>query len=195
MDDIDFIDDAMDADMLNNAPQRHYERFDPFAFYSDDEFLTRFRFSKGEVRRLESLISDQFDVSDRGQNVSPMQQLLVTLRFYATGCFQRVCADFMGVSTSTANRIIHRVSNMIASFHRDFIKFPDTIVDKQEMKVGFHAYCGFPGVIGAIDCTHVQIQNPGGDTAEVYRNRKGYHSLNVQVIKSIDSCRIHVHES
>ena len=56
--------------------------------------------------------------------MSPLQQLLVTMRFLATGCFQRVCADFMGVSTSSANRIIHRVSHMIASMHKDFISFP-----------------------------------------------------------------------
>lgn len=45
---------------------------------------------------------------------------------------------------------------------------------------GFYAIAGFPGVLGAIDCTHVAIQSPGGDTAEQYRNRKGYFSVNVQ---------------
>lgn len=35
---------------------------------------------------------------------------------------------------------------------------------------------------GAIDCTHVRIQAPGGNQAEVYRNRKGWFSINVQVI-------------
>ena len=33
-------------------------------------------------------------------------------------------------------------------------------------------FLGFPGVIGAIDCTHVTIQSPGGDDAELYRNKK-----------------------
>ena len=38
------------------------------------------------------------------------------------------------------------------------------------------------GVIGAIDGTHVKINSPGGDTAELFRNRKGYFSINVQGI-------------
>ncbi len=35
---------------------------------------------------------------------------------------------------------------------------------------------------GAIDCTHVQIQSPGGPDAEIYRNRKGVFSINVQAV-------------
>lgn len=38
-----------------------------------------------------------------------------------------------------------------------------------------------PGVGGCIDCTHIKIQNPGGLHGEVFRNRKGWFSLNVQV--------------
>ncbi|KAH7952053.1 hypothetical protein HPB52_017561 [Rhipicephalus sanguineus] len=38
----------------------------------------------------------------------------------------------------------------------------------------------FPGVSGCIDCTHVPMKNPGGEDAEVFRNRKGYFSINVQ---------------
>jgi hypothetical protein len=50
--------------------------------------------------------------------------------------------------------------------------------------VDFHALAGFPSVLGAIDCSHIAIQSPGGDTSELYRNRKGYFSLNVQAICS-----------
>ena len=40
----------------------------------------------------------------------------------------------------------------------------------------------FPSVLGAIDCTYVKIQSPGGNRTEIYRNRKGYFSINVQII-------------
>lgn len=39
-----------------------------------------------------------------------------------------------------------------------------------------------PGIIGAVDCTHIPIQSPGADDAEMYRNRKGYFSVNVQLV-------------
>ncbi|KAB0804862.1 hypothetical protein PPYR_01832 [Photinus pyralis] len=44
---------------------------------------------------------------------------------------------------------------------------------------------GFPGIIGAIDCTHIGISSPPVDDlnypAIVFLNRKGYYSLNVQI--------------
>jgi len=35
-------------------------------------------------------------------------------------------------------------------------------------------------VIGSIDCTHIQINSPGGADAELFRNRKSFFSINVQ---------------
>ncbi|KAL1479153.1 hypothetical protein MTO96_052092 [Rhipicephalus appendiculatus] len=46
--------------------------------------------------------------------------------------------------------------------------------------VGFHRIAKFPGVTGCIDCTHICIKAPGGPNGEVYRNRNGYFSINVQ---------------
>lgn len=48
----------------------------------------------------------------------------------------------------------------------------------------FYDLAQFPAVLGAIDCTHVPIQSPGGTNAELYRNRKGYFSVNVQAVAS-----------
>lgn len=45
----------------------------------------------------------------------------------------------------------------------------------------FKRTCGFPNVIGAIDGTHIKIRAPPIDSAS-YINRKGFPSLNVQVV-------------
>ncbi|GBP40865.1 Putative nuclease HARBI1 [Eumeta japonica] len=37
-------------------------------------------------------------------------------------------------------------------------------------------------LLGCIDCTHIKIKNPGGSQADVFRNRKRWFSLNVQVV-------------
>ena len=37
-------------------------------------------------------------------------------------------------------------------------------------------------MIGCVDGTHVQIPSPGGDDPELFRNRKGVFSINVQAI-------------
>ena len=46
----------------------------------------------------------------------------------------------------------------------------------------FYEIAGFPGEIVAIDCTHVPIMCPAFTDVELYRNRKGFMSINVQAI-------------
>ena len=62
------------------------------------------------------------------------------------------------------------------------MKFPTGSDEELRVKRDFHALAGFPGVIGAIDCTHVPIINPGGANSEIFRCRKGYFSINVQAV-------------
>jgi hypothetical protein len=111
-----------------------------------------------------------------------MNQLLVTLRFYATGTFQLVVGDTFQIDKSTVCRTVHRVTKAIASLHDKFIQFPMTTDECRQIMQIFYAVSGLPGIIGAIDCTHIPIQSPGGDDAENYRNRKGYFSINTQLV-------------
>lgn len=88
----------------------------------------------------------------------------------------------MGVHKSTASQIIRKVSHEIALLCPEFINFPETEHERKYVCQEFYAIAKFPKVIGALDCTHVRIKSPGGDNAEIYRNRKGWFSMNVQLI-------------
>lgn len=54
------------------------------------------------------------------------------------------------------------------------------------MRQKFYNIAKFPRCVGAIDCTHVKIISPGRLDGEIYRNRKGYFSINVQSICDAD---------
>ncbi|XP_017468241.1 PREDICTED: putative nuclease HARBI1 isoform X3 [Rhagoletis zephyria] len=112
-----------------------------------------------------------------------MQQLLICLRFYATGSFYITIGDFSSLHKSTVCRIITRVTKAIASLRSQFINLPSNgeILKIQEE---FYNIARFPRVVSALDCTHVRIISPGGSTAENFRNRKGYFSINVQAMCS-----------
>lgn len=56
--------------------------------------------------------------------IPPVIQLLVALRFYATGCFLITIADFYGISEASTQRIVHRVLPTIAALRNQFIKLP-----------------------------------------------------------------------
>ncbi|CAK1592126.1 unnamed protein product [Parnassius mnemosyne] len=89
-------------------------------------------------------------------------------------------ADFVGVSKSTAGRIVRDTSLAIAQLYDKYIYVHQRSADK------FYRIAGFPRVLGAIDGTHIRIQSPCHLTGEEYRNRKGYFSINVQGVCDAD---------
>lgn len=46
----------------------------------------------------------------------------------------------------------------------------------------FQAVAGVTQVTAVIDCTHIEVRVPSKDRERVYINRKGFKSLNVQVV-------------
>ena len=52
----------------------------------------------------------------------------------------------------------------------------DAVISKQQ----FYSLARFPGIIGAIDGSHVPIIAPKEDE-HLFVNRKNFHSINVQV--------------
>ncbi len=117
----------------------------------------------------------------RGSPLTTMQRLLVTLRFLATGSMQRVVGDIFGVTVSTACCTINKTVRVLASLKGRILNFPDENTERDIM-TGFFQYSGFPGCIGAIDCTHIRIECPDAENACLFVNRKGFYSINVQAV-------------
>lgn len=97
----------------------------------------------------------------RNRAISPMEQLLLTLRIYATGSFLITIGDFSGVSTTSAHYIVHRVSTAIARLRPRYIYFPNTEEQIKHAQLQFYNIASFPRVIGCIDCTHIRVQSFG----------------------------------
>ena len=53
---------------------------------------------------------EDIELSNRREVLTPLLQVLLTLRFYATGSFQDQCAEMIGVDQSTASRTIDHVT-------------------------------------------------------------------------------------
>ena len=162
------------------------DRFNPLEEYDDEAFRLRFRLRKDSVSNLVRihLEKDLEHQTRRGLPLTPMQQVLIALRFYATGTFQRVISDLFGVSVFAACRVIHKVSSAIAKQKRQFLSFSENLAD---IKRKFYDVGHFPGVIGAIDCTHVWIICPDKENAMAFVNRRQFYSINVQAVCDSDA--------
>ncbi|XP_076284711.1 uncharacterized protein LOC143211135 [Lasioglossum baleicum] len=116
-----------------------------------------------------------------GRKPIPAQkQLLIAIWFMATPDSYRSVSTKFGVGKATAFRALRRVTFVLHCIAPRFITWPRGQVAVNVMQE-FEKSCGFPNVIGAIDGTHIKIRAPSED-ANSYINRKGFHSINVQVI-------------
>lgn len=93
--------------------------------------------------------------------------------------YRSICVKF-GVGRATAFRAVRRVTYALHCIAPRFIQWPKDAIATDIME-HFKKTCGFPNVIGAIDGTHIKIRSPPNDTVS-YINRKGFPSLNVQLI-------------
>ncbi|XP_045542841.1 putative nuclease HARBI1 [Papilio machaon] len=166
------------------GPRRYLRDYsDPFSKYSVEEFHARYRFTPDVVKSvILPMLESIRKPSKRGLPFPPEIMLLITLRYYATGSFQKMQKDVMNICQQSVSRIIVQVSNLIAKKMKKYVKFPTTTEGLNMVKQKFYEISHFPEVIGCIDCTHIKIRSPGGNTSEVYKNRKGFFSINVQTV-------------
>lgn len=99
---------------------------------------------------------------------------------HSTKSLEMVC-----VQESTIGVVIHRVSSALSSLLNQFVKFPTSPEEIQQAKHKFYAIARMPNTIAVLDCTHVHIQGPCEREWE-FVNRKGRHSINVQLIGTAD---------
>ena len=170
--------DNIERQRLPRVFKRHLPRED----FSDEELLKRYRFGRESLLFIARLIEDEVrPLTRRNQAISTEQQLLIALRFFASGSFLQVIGDTHGYDKASVSRIVRKVSLALANKHEQWIKFPTTIEDKNSTRAGMYDIAGFPCVIGCIDGTHIRLLAQSQNEPN-FINRKNYHSINVQVI-------------
>ncbi|XP_024878240.1 putative nuclease HARBI1 [Temnothorax curvispinosus] len=122
--------------------------------------------------------------------ISSTTKIITALRFFARGSYQMDIGKniYMDVSQPMVSRSIHEVIDIITKeeIMNQWIKFPSTLAEMNELRTEFYRRYEFPGTIGCIDCTHIAIFPPAENNnlypEHIYVNRKGYHSIDTQLI-------------
>ncbi|KAG0726532.1 putative nuclease HARBI1 [Chionoecetes opilio] len=122
-----------------------------------------------------------------GLRVSPSLQLLVGLRYLATGNFQLTLADTADMSQASVSRCLKMVVHAIAEVAPRYIRFP-TPAEESGVLQAFSTITGMPGYIGCVDGTLIPVRGPGGEEAELYRGRKGFCAYNVMAVCDASLC-------
>ncbi|CAC5374654.1 unnamed protein product [Mytilus coruscus] len=102
------------------------------------------------------------------------------MRYIATSETYRSISDRFGVTISSTHRAVRRCTTAVVQIADQYICWPDE-AKQAEIKNKFKAIKGLPGVIGAVDGTHISIRKPT-DHPQSYLNRKKDYSIILQNI-------------
>ena len=137
----------------------------------DDEIYQSTRFSRLAVEKLCLKLGNELRHPTARSHAIPVDtQVLAALQFYASGSFQWVVGRSCGLSQSSVSLAIEQVTSALVRLAPEYIRFPTDQHSLSTNKTRFHAVCGFPNIIGAIDCTHVAIKSPSTNE-DAYVNR------------------------
>ncbi|XP_045122948.1 putative nuclease HARBI1 [Portunus trituberculatus] len=139
------------------------ERKDVLNELDDRELVKRYRLDRAGITFVTDLVRERLKrPTVRNEALSPEMQVIITLRYLATGKMQQCSADDLGTSQQTISRVIIDTLEALSdnAILSQFIRFPVTQLETQRRKEEFLQIAGFPEVIGAIDGTHVRIVAP-----------------------------------
>ncbi|KAJ8048988.1 Protein ALP1-like [Holothuria leucospilota] len=161
------------------------DRTNPLDLWTDQQMYAKYRFSRLACINIIDMLQDELEHRTRRNHaLPPSLQVFIALRFFGHGSVTDDSgAEPHGVSIPTACRAVRRVTKALCRRQNQFIKFPTTPEEVQQKQRDFMAIQGFPRVVGAIDGTHIRLTNVAlGPTEYVYVNRKGFYSINVQLV-------------
>lgn len=96
----------------------------------------------------------------------------------------RVGGDaFTALSQPQISRYISKYTEIIVNnLAQVYVKFPSTENELETVKRDFNRKYGIPGIVGVVDGTHIILSALPHNIEQPYVNRKGLHSLNVQIV-------------
>ncbi|KAJ1136456.1 hypothetical protein NDU88_002873 [Pleurodeles waltl] len=179
---------------LGHVRWRHPPVYRPLVDLSTMEerhVIITYRLDRATIQELcAQLEPDLMSAIRHPTGIPPQVQVLSVLHFLASGSFQTIVAIASGMSQPMFSNVLSRVLSALLKHMRSYIVFPQ-LEDLPTVKGDFDALGHIPNIIGAIDGTHVALVPPRR-SEQVYRNRKSYHSMNVQMACLADQYISHV---
>lgn len=109
--------------------RRYRDPLDPL-HVSDEHLLRYYRFPRHEIINLCQDLEQHIGRRTRRAHAIPTHtQLLVTLRFLASGTFQSVIGDTVGLTQASVSRVISQTTHVLYEKARAEVKMPTSIVD------------------------------------------------------------------
>ncbi|KAK7474793.1 hypothetical protein BaRGS_00033974 [Batillaria attramentaria] len=158
--------------------------------YSDNQFKEHFRMYPDAFEVLCQWLAPYLPTE---KTLSHEKKLLATLWLLGNPESYRGVADRFGIHKGTLHHIVHRVCDVLVDRRDETIKWPHSQAELQHLAADFENACGFPGAVGAVDGTYIEIKGPVDHTRKSYVCRKGYTAMHLQVVSTRGLLFLDVH--
>ncbi|GAB0090034.1 Harbinger transposase-derived nuclease [Sergentomyia squamirostris] len=133
------------------------------------------------IAEIEEFIMDSPDL----RRIPLHIQVLCVLSFLTSGSYQlRVGMEaFNQISQTMISAFVKKICKIIVTnLSPRYLRFPRTQREAALIQYDFFMKTSLPGIIGIVDGTHISIGRLPRSVEPEYVNRKGKHSVNVQII-------------
>ncbi|ETP06417.1 hypothetical protein F441_17195 [Phytophthora nicotianae CJ01A1] len=108
------------------------------------------------------------------------KKIAAALYFFASSGGYRETATAMGMNKSYVIDIVDEVARVLYVVSKKAVSFPRDLDGWDAVQKDFMVRCGYPGVVGAVDGSLLEIDRP--EDYEGFYCRKGYPAINIQAI-------------
>lgn len=184
----DILTSESDDESIEETPRqlRHKQRSESNAFEMPDvDFYRMFRLRKSVAAEIiQEMLNANPSLQAAGNSTAiPFAtKFLAVLNFFANGSYQKPTAEnrWFCQAQPTFSKSLHLVLDEMMKLAAKYIEFPTTTAAVAEAKVSFMTKLKMPGVICAVDGSHIAIvKPPEAENGYLYYNRKQFYSLNV----------------
>ena len=158
------MDSSSDSDEDNNI--KTMQRTNNIRInFNIDNFQDSFRLTRVLAENILRDIAPNLEyTSHRNNALTPEQQFLITLRYFASNSHFQILGHAHGMHKSTVCRAIQRtIKALVDTFFQSVVSWPLDAQSRLAIANKFFNEGGFPSVAGAIDGSHIPIIGPKQD--------------------------------
>lgn len=151
--------------------------------FLEEDWLENFRCGSSTFKFLCQRLDKHLKPKDNTvrKPLSVEKKVAITLYKFASCAEYRVIANQFGTHKCIVHKCVYQVTDAIlAELKEEYLSMPNEH-ECMDISASFQEMCGIPGILGAIDGTHIPILPPK-DGYRDFLNRKGWPSYNVLAV-------------
>lgn len=153
---------------------------------SELDFFKHLRLTRASFAEVLDFIQQAYGENPSRSSLflGPKQALYLTLWYLGTQSTHREISQMFGVAESTVFECVQRVIDVLCNASQQVIRWP-SLREIVEIEREFELIGGFPGVVGALDGSHVSVKAPA-ETQGDYADRTLRHSVILMAVCTPD---------